>query len=110
MVIAGFGGDLDVQTITDFVDSGRSVVLAASSDLSETVRAIASEFGVDLDDKGTKVFDHFSFATKGDAADHTLIAATDAVDSVPIVGGPLKVRVQAHQQHGSRQPCSLPCV
>jgi hypothetical protein len=89
---AGFGGTLDAQTILDFVDSGHNVLLAASSDVSEAMRGLAAEFGVDLDDKGTKVFDHFSHGSIHGAEDHTLVASSDLVDSPVMTGGPYTVR------------------
>ena len=89
---AGFGGSLDAQTILDFVDSGHNVLLAASSDVSEAMRNLAAEFGVDLDDKGTKVFDHFGHGSVNGAEDHTLVASSDLVDSPVMTGGPYTVR------------------
>ncbi|KAG2491121.1 hypothetical protein HYH03_010565 [Edaphochlamys debaryana] len=87
----GFGGSIDQQTILDFVDSGHNVLLGVNSDVSEAMRNLAAEFGVDLDDRGTKVYDHFHYAVKEDGKqDHTLIAATDLVDSPVMVGGPYK--------------------
>ncbi|GFR51513.1 hypothetical protein Agub_g13928 [Astrephomene gubernaculifera] len=87
----GFGGGIDQQTILDFVDSGHNVLMAVSSDVSEAMRSLASEFGVDLDDKGTKVYDHFNYATTADGkSDHTLVAAKDLVKIPVMVGGPYK--------------------
>lgn len=90
---AGFGGTLDQQTILDFVDSGHNVLLAASSEVSEAMRSLAAEFGVDLDDKGTKLFDHFSRgAAGGGLPDDTLVASSELADAPTITGGPYKVR------------------
>ncbi|PNW72980.1 hypothetical protein CHLRE_14g614100v5 [Chlamydomonas reinhardtii] len=86
----GFGGSIDQQTILDFVDSGHNVLLGVNSDVSETMRSLAAEFGVDLDDRGTKVYDHFQSATLDGKEDPTLIAASDLVDAPVIVGGPYK--------------------
>ncbi|KXZ51811.1 hypothetical protein GPECTOR_11g252 [Gonium pectorale] len=87
----GFGGSIDQQTILDFVDSGHNVLMGVSSEASEAIRNLAAEFGVDLDDKGTKVFDHFNYAAKADGTvDHTLLATRDLVDAPVITGGPYK--------------------
>ncbi len=63
------------------MDSGRNVLLAASPVLSETMRSLASECGVDFEDKGTQVFDHFS-----NPGDHSLIITNNVVDAPAIVG------------------------
>ncbi|PNH04740.1 Dolichyl-diphosphooligosaccharide--protein glycosyltransferase subunit [Tetrabaena socialis] len=87
----GFGGSIDQQTILDFVDSGHNVLLAVNSEVSEAMRNLAAEFGVDLDDRGTKLFDHFSYATTADGKhDHNLVASYDLADAPVIVGGPYK--------------------
>lgn len=69
------------------MDAGRNVLIAASSDVSELMRTLATEVGIDLDDKGTKVFDHFSYATFADGTqDHTAILTRNVVQSAALVG------------------------
>jgi hypothetical protein len=63
------------------VDSGRNLLLAASPLLSETTRSLASECGVDFDDKNTQVFDHFT-----NAGDHAVVASSNVVPAPVIVG------------------------
>lgn len=46
---AGLGGAVDVAQLVEFVDSGRDLLLAAGSDVSEELRELAQELGVDLD-------------------------------------------------------------
>lgn len=46
---AGLGGALDVAQLVAFVDSGRDLLLAAGSDVSEELRELAQELGVDID-------------------------------------------------------------
>lgn len=89
---AGFGGSIELSSILEFIDSGRNVLLAVSTNVSDTMRALAAEVGVDLEEKGTSVFDHFGHAVVGDQADHTLIVARDAVDSKAILPHGLKAR------------------
>jgi hypothetical protein len=62
------------------------------------MRNLAAEFGVDVDDRGSKVFDHFNYAIVDDKEDHTLIAASDLVDAHIMVGGPYKVGRRAARQ------------
>lgn len=69
-------------------------MLAASSDVSDHIRALASEVGVDLDDKGTRVWDHFSHAVLDGKPDHTAIVASDVVPN-PVITGAVKVSFSA---------------
>lgn len=98
---AGFGGSLDVPAILEFIDSGRNVLLAANSQVSDTMRTLAAEVGIDVDEKGTKVFDHFSFSSLGGKADHTLIAASSFVDAPAILGKGVKVSRDAVERPGT---------
>lgn len=87
----GFGGSIDVPAILEFVDSGRDLIVVGSSQVSETIRTLAAEVGVDLDDKGTSVFDHFSHALGADGQpDHTLVVTTDIVSSSGILGSDIQ--------------------
>jgi oligosaccharyltransferase complex subunit beta len=95
LAVAGFaGGSIDLDSILEFVDSGRNLVLAASSQASDLVRSLAAEVGVDLDDRGTAVYDHIQHAQgPSGAADHTLIIANDVVRSKAIFGDAETVKV-----------------
>jgi len=82
-LIAGFGGAIDVATILEFIDSGRNVLLAASSEVSDTMRTLAAEVGVDLDEKGSSVYDHMGAQQDGDP---TLIASSEVARLSNILG------------------------
>lgn len=69
----------------DFVDSGRNLVLGASSDVSDNIRALAAEVGIDLDEKGSKVWDHFNHVVLDGKADHAVIAASDRINNPAII-------------------------
>lgn len=87
----GFGGEVDVPGILEFIDSGRNVLLAASSEVSDTLRTIAAEVGVELDEKGTSVFDHMS-----GQGDPKLIASTELAKLSSFLGASdIKVGVLA---------------
>lgn len=47
---SGLGGNLDAAAISDFVDSGHDLILAADETTSDTIREIASDCGVDFDE------------------------------------------------------------
>lgn len=59
-------------------------MLAASSDSSDTIRSLALECGVELDDKGAAVYDHFNHQAANGASDPTLITTTAVVKSPAI--------------------------
>lgn len=50
MIYAGFGGSVDAAGILDFVDSGRDLIIAADFGMSDTIRDIANECGVEFDE------------------------------------------------------------
>jgi len=62
---------VDVAAILDFIDGGRNVIIAATPHLSDPLREIASECGVEFDEEGSHVIDHFNYAT--DSTDHTVV-------------------------------------
>jgi len=66
-----FGGLVDVTAILDFIDDGHSVILAASSQLSDPSREIAAECGVEFDEEGSFVVDHFNYDKE--SVDHTAV-------------------------------------
>ena len=45
-----FGGSVDVAGILDFVDSGRDLILAADGGMSDFIRDLANECGVEFDE------------------------------------------------------------
>ncbi|KAI8463906.1 MAG: Dolichyl-diphosphooligosaccharide--protein glycosyltransferase subunit WBP1 [Monoraphidium minutum] len=70
------------------MDRGGNVVLALSAGASDLMRGLAAELGVEVDAKGTRVYDHFSRQAAGGASDATLVA-TSAWPALPaIVGSP----------------------
>ncbi|VFQ72151.1 unnamed protein product [Cuscuta campestris] len=82
-----FGGSVDVAGILDFVDSGRDLILAADASASGLIREIATECGVDFDeDPSALVIDHTRYAVSDAEGGHTLIAATDFIQSEIILG------------------------
>jgi len=83
-----FGGDLKVEGVADFIDSGGNVLVAGNSLTGDVLREIASESGFEADEEGNSVIDHLNFDVELDSGKHTLIAADPAnlIDSEPIVG------------------------
>merc|ERR1712020_430724 len=83
-----FGGALNVEGITEFVDAGGNVLVAGSSLTGDVLREIASECGFEADEENNSVIDHHNFDTNLDGGKHTLIVAdpADLINSAPIVG------------------------
>lgn len=82
-----FGGSIDLNAITDFIDNGGgNVLVAASSEVGDILRDLGMEVGLELDERGTSVIDHLNYDTK-DEGEHTLIA----VDGANLIDAPLIV-------------------
>jgi len=81
-----FGGTVDVPTVLEFVDSGRNVFVAVTSEVGEPVREIASESGVNFDTESNAVIDHMSYEKRDFEGDHTLVVS-DTFHHIPVVFG-----------------------
>ncbi|XP_076364934.1 dolichyl-diphosphooligosaccharide--protein glycosyltransferase non-catalytic subunit Ost48 [Tachypleus tridentatus] len=82
-----FGGSLNVQAITDFIDNGGNVLVAASSSVGDVIRELGSECGFEIDEEETSVIDHLNYDLSDDGK-HTLIVAdaSELLDAPTIVG------------------------
>ncbi|XP_070561467.1 dolichyl-diphosphooligosaccharide--protein glycosyltransferase 48 kDa subunit-like [Ptychodera flava] len=82
-----FGGNIDVAAITNFIDGGGNVLVAASSDIGEPLRDLGGECGIEFDEEKTAVIDHLNYDT-ADEGQHTLIVAkpSDMIDAKTITG------------------------
>ncbi|NWS62131.1 OST48 glycosyltransferase, partial [Chunga burmeisteri] len=67
--IEDFGGNINVETITAFIDGGGSVLVAASSGggkiggglPGDPLRELGSECGIEFDEERTAVIDHHNY-------------------------------------------------
>ncbi len=83
-----FGGTINVNAITDFIDNGGgNILVAVSSEVGDILRDVGMEVGFELDERGTSVIDHLNYDVK-DRGDHTLIVVDPAnvIDAELIVG------------------------
>jgi len=82
-----FGGDLNVEKITEFIDNGGNVLVAGSSVSGDALRELASECGFEVDEEGASVIDHLNYDVS-DTGDHTTIVASPAnlIKSKIVVG------------------------
>jgi len=71
-----FGGSISVKEIINFIDRGGNVLVAASSQVGDAVRELATECGFELDDEDTAVIDHLNFDTVLDDGYHTIVVAS----------------------------------
>ncbi|XP_002124569.2 dolichyl-diphosphooligosaccharide--protein glycosyltransferase 48 kDa subunit [Ciona intestinalis] len=87
--VEDFGGGIKVSTITDFVDGGGNVLVAADSSIGDPIRELASECGVEFDEERTKVIDHHNF-DESDRGSHTklVVDPNNLIKSENIVGKP----------------------
>lgn len=85
-----FGGELNVERITEFIDDGGNLLVAASSETGDALRELATECGFEVDEEGASVIDHLHYDVLSDTGDHTTIVA-DASNLIraPIIVGPL---------------------
>ncbi|XP_004535090.1 dolichyl-diphosphooligosaccharide--protein glycosyltransferase 48 kDa subunit [Ceratitis capitata] len=82
-----FGGELNVEKLTEFVDDGGNVLVAASDQSGDALREFASECGFEVDEEGATVIDHLNYDAS-DAGDHTTIltSASNLINAATIVG------------------------
>lgn len=69
-----FGGDISPLKIANFVDNGGNVLIGLDSRVTDTVRATASEFGVETDTEEYSVIDHFNYDDQLDEGEHTILS------------------------------------
>lgn len=68
------GGEKLNDVVLDFINSGRSVILVGSENMSPGVRELAANVGVVFSSTDGKVVDHFEYEEEGD---RTVIKATN---------------------------------
>ncbi|KAK8814201.1 hypothetical protein WA158_008063 [Blastocystis sp. Blastoise] len=78
--------NISAEDFRKFFEHGGDVVLALSNNPSKLVRTVAGDFGVDIEENGSKVIDHFNYATTSDNLDHQLVYTTQIANIKPLVG------------------------
>jgi len=77
------------EEIVAFIDSGRNALIAVNRNVSEPIRNVANECGIDFDEEETAVIDHVNFdvsdATNGDGT-HTIVVSDKTVKSSVLLG------------------------
>ncbi|CAF3234871.1 unnamed protein product [Rotaria sp. Silwood2] len=87
ILLRKFGGRLDAEILTQFVDAGGNVLVAGSDTVGDVIREFASECGIEFADDKSSVIDHINFDINDDGQ-HTLIVASpnNLLSSELIVG------------------------
>ncbi|XP_029292461.1 dolichyl-diphosphooligosaccharide--protein glycosyltransferase 48 kDa subunit [Cottoperca gobio] len=87
--VEDFGGNINVETITAFIDGGGNVLVAANSDIGDPLRELGSECGIEFDEEKTAIIDHHNYDVS-DSGEHTLIVADpeNLMKAPTIVGNP----------------------
>ncbi|KAF2883844.1 hypothetical protein ILUMI_22313 [Ignelater luminosus] len=96
-----FGGSLNVDTITQFIDEGGNVLVAGSSITGDVLREMASECGFEIDEEGAFVIDHLNYDVTDDGQ-HTkiVVPSTNLIDAPVIVGNADKNKPLLYQGTG----------
>ncbi|KAJ3643940.1 hypothetical protein Zmor_026620 [Zophobas morio] len=96
-----FGGTLNVDTITQFVDDGGNVLVAGNSGTGDVLRELASECGFEVDEEGAFVIDHLNYDVN-DEGQHTKLVITpdNLIDAPVIVGSRKDVKPLLYQGTG----------
>lgn len=95
--IQEFGGELNVQKITQFIDNGGNVLVTGSASTGDALRELASECGFEVDEDGAAVIDHLNYDVS-DKGDHTRIVASPSnlIKSKIVVGSDVSAPLLYH--------------
>ncbi|GAM20895.1 hypothetical protein SAMD00019534_040700, partial [Acytostelium subglobosum LB1] len=69
--------------IINFIDAGNNVLMAGDYIVSDTIRDVASEIGIDIEDDKTNVFDHYNFDKS--ESQHNLIVGDRFIQDSSII-------------------------
>ncbi|XP_065842539.1 dolichyl-diphosphooligosaccharide--protein glycosyltransferase 48 kDa subunit-like [Oscarella lobularis] len=83
--VAEFGGDIDTNAITSFIDGGGNVLVATNSDIGDVLRDLSSECGVEFDEEKTAVIDHLNYDFADEGMHTRILAHPGDVIKAPIV-------------------------
>jgi len=82
-----FGGGVSVAAISQFIDNGGNVLVAADSNVGDAIRELATEVGIEVGVEDTAVVDNTNFDVS-DNSKHTLIVndPSQVISAQTIVG------------------------
>ncbi|KAL3206910.1 hypothetical protein MRX96_039861 [Rhipicephalus microplus] len=82
-----FGGTINVQALTEFVDDGGNILAAASSSVGDVIRELANECGFEIDEEGSYVIDHLNYDVSDEGKHTTIVADPENLLDAPTVIG-----------------------
>ncbi|KAM7311350.1 dolichyl-diphosphooligosaccharide--protein glycosyltransferase 48 kDa subunit [Ixodes scapularis] len=82
-----FGGSINVQALTEFVDDGGNILAAASSSVGDVMRELANEVGFEIDEEGSYVIDHLNYDVSDEGKHTTIVAESENLINAPTVVG-----------------------
>lgn len=103
-----FGSDITINSITNFIDAGGNVLVVADSDVEDAVRTLAIECGLELDDKGNSVIDHFNHDAADGGAHTRIVSKVDNLIEQDAITGGLKSGLFLYEGIGIRVDESNP--
>ncbi|XP_063974487.1 dolichyl-diphosphooligosaccharide--protein glycosyltransferase 48 kDa subunit [Diachasmimorpha longicaudata] len=95
-----FGGALNVDTVTDFIDGGGNVLVAGSSQSGDVLRELASENGFEVDEEGATVIDHLNYDVSDSGHHTTIVADAENLINAPVIVGSKDVAPLLYQGTG----------
>lgn len=73
--VEDFGGNINIEAITQFVDDGGNLLVAGSPDSGSGILGLALECGFEIDEENAVVIDHLNYDLASDN-DHTKIVVS----------------------------------
>ncbi|XP_066145337.1 dolichyl-diphosphooligosaccharide--protein glycosyltransferase 48 kDa subunit [Euwallacea fornicatus] len=112
--VVEFGGNLNVDTITQFIDNGGNVLVAGSEATGDVLRELASEVGFEVDEEGAFVIDHLNYDNSDEGQHTKLVISSENLIDAPVIVGSKGVAPLLYQGTGiladSENPLVLPLL
>lgn len=82
-----FGGDINTEEISRFIDNGGNVLVGGSSRSGESLREVAVECGFEIDENGAAVIDHLNYDASDEGDHTTIVVSPENLISSPLIVG-----------------------
>lgn len=85
-----FGASVDVNQVLKFIDAGGNLLVAADQTVRDAVRSLANECGLEFDNTGNFVIDHFNYDESDEGRHVKIVASGSGLIDEPVIDGGLK--------------------
>jgi oligosaccharyltransferase complex subunit beta len=85
--VVEFGGNVSSKAIIDFIDAGGNVLIAASSQLTEPIKEVAGECGIEFSDEETFVIDPFNADVNDQGLSTLIVSETENLINNKVIVG-----------------------